>query len=185
MRFHPLALAVVALSACTIPLGGSFPPLIQAARDGDTAALERLLQSGAGPNLRAGVNGWTPLMHAVHKNQPESVKVLLAHGARPNEHGGAGETALIMAAGYGYSDIVRVLLKAGADPSLKAVNGTDALSAAVSGVPDIDRFTVGHCQTDTVRALLTAAPGLKFDMDSIARRIAKFGGCTEVLRLVR
>lgn len=144
-----------------------------------------MLESGADPNERGGVNGWTPLMHAVHKNQAGSVKVLLAHGARPDERGGGGSTPLIMAAGYGYDAIVRVLLEGGANPYLKDANGGDALTAAVGGVPDIDRFTVGRCQTDTVRTLLAAAPALRVESNSIASRVAKLGGCSEVLRLVR
>jgi hypothetical protein len=182
MRWLPMA--AIILTGCRIP-GGPMPPIIGAARDGNVAMLEQLLASGADPNVRAGVNDWTPLMHAVHKNQPQSVRVLLAHGARPDERGGAGVTALIMAAGYGYADSVRLLLGAGANPRLTAADGTDALHAAVGGVSDIDRFTVGHCQTETVRTLVAAAPDLRLKADSAAFRVAKFIGCTEVLKLVR
>ena len=185
MRFFAVFSACLSLIGCMAPGSGSMPPIIGAARDGDVQRLEQLLESGADPNVQAGVNDWTPLMHAIHKNQPRSVEVLLAHGARPNERGGHGTTALIMAAGYGYADIVRTLLKAGADPYLKSNNGTDALSAAVGGVGDIDRFTVGHCQTETVRAMLAAAPDLRLSSDSMAMRIAKFGGCSDVLRMVK
>ena len=182
MRWLPFA--AILLTGC-INLNGPMPPIIGAARDGNVALLEQLLASGADPNVRAGVNGWTPLMHAVHKNQPGSVRVLLAHGARPDERGGAGVTALIMAAGYGYADTVKLLLDAGASPYLKAENGTDALHAAIGGAADIDRFTVGHCQTEAVRALIAAAPDLKLKADSAASRVASFAGCTEVLKLVR
>jgi hypothetical protein len=170
-----------------LPMGGGYmPPIIGAARNGDVKQLASLIDAGADPNVRAGVNRWTPLMHAVHKNQPGSVQVLLSHGrARPNERGGSGTTALILAAGYGYSHMVAILLKAGADPHLKANNGEDALSAAVGGISDIDRFTVGRCQIETVRALLAAAPDLKLNPTSGARRIAKFAGCSDVLALVK
>jgi hypothetical protein len=183
MRFFAFVALVIGLSGCMIPGAGSMPEIIGAARDGDLPRLQQLLEAGADPNERAGVNSWTPLMHAIHKNQPGSVQLLLSHGARVNERGGGGSTPLIMAAGYGYSDIVTALLKAGADPNLRAANGDDALSAAVGGVSDIDRFTVGHCQTDTVRVLLAAAPDLRLTSDSGALRIAKFGGCAEVLRM--
>jgi hypothetical protein len=182
MRWLPVA--AIFLAACRIP-GGPMPPIVGAARDGNVALLEQLLASGADPNVRAGVNDWTPLMHAIHKNQPGSVRVLLAHGARPDERGGAGVTALIMAAGYGQADSVRRLLDAGANPHLMAADGTGALDAAVGGVSDIDRFTVGHCQTETVRTLVAAAPDLRLKADSAAFRVAKFIGCTEVLKLVR
>ena len=185
MRSLPcLAGIAIFLAACGGP-GGPMPPIIGAARDGNVALLEQLLASGADPNVRAGVNDWTPLMHAIHKNQPGSVRVLLAHGARPDERGGTGVTALIMAAGYGYADSVKLLLGAGANPYLTAGDGTDALHAAIGGAADIDRFTVGHCQTEAVRALMAAAPDLKLKADSAASRVAKFAGCAEVLKLVR
>jgi Ankyrin repeats (3 copies) len=185
MRFLAVFSACLSLVGCMVPGSGSMPPVIAAAREGDVPRLEQLLKSGADPNVRAGVNAWTPLMHAIHKNQPGSVQVLLARGARPNERGGGGTTALIMAAGYGYAGIVRTLLQAGADPHMQADNGTDALSAAVGGVLDIDRFTIGECQTDTVRAMLSAAPDLRLSPDSGAMRIARFGGCSDVLRMMK
>jgi hypothetical protein len=49
---------------------GGLTPLILSARGGSAVAVETLLRHGADPELRGGVNGWTPLMHAVHKNQP-------------------------------------------------------------------------------------------------------------------
>ncbi len=187
MRYNFVALlASVGLSGCMFLGGGaSMPPIIGAARDGKVQQLRSLIEAGADPNVRAGVNDWTPLMHSVHKNQPGSVQVLLSLGARPNDRGGSGTTALIMAAGYGYSNIVAMLLKAGADPHITANNGEDALTAAVGGMSDIDRFTVGRCQTDTVRTLLAASPDLRLNAHSGARRIAKFAGCSEVLALVK
>lgn len=181
-----LLAGAIGLSGCMFWGGvASMPPIIGAARDGNVQQIRRLIEAGADPNVPAGVNHWTPLMHAVHKNQPGSVQALLSLGARPDDRGGSGTTALIMAAGYGYSNIVAMLLKAGADPHLTASNGEDALTAAVGGMSDIDRFTVGRCQTDTVRALLAAAPDLKLHVNSGARRIAKFAGCSEVLDLVK
>jgi len=163
-------------------------PLIGAARSGDTQAIATLLAGGADPNQRWGVNSWTPLMHAIHKNQKGSVEALLAGGADVNARGGSqGVTALIMAAGYGYTDIVQVLLDKGADPRAETTDGDSALAAAVSGVPDIDKFTVGHCQTSTVAALLKKAPDLKLKDNfygRAARLAARAAGCAEVVALI-
>jgi ankyrin repeat protein len=90
-----------------------------------------------------------------------AVAALLDAGADPNERAGGGSTALIMAAGYGATDIVRLLLAHGADPRIKDRNGDSALAVAISGVGDIDKFTLGHCQAATVKALLDAAPDLR------------------------
>jgi len=149
--------AVFWLSGCNMQPDD---PLIGAARSGDTKALKTLLAGGADPNRRWGVNNWTPLMHAIHKNQKASVEVLLAGGADMNASSGDGVTALMMSAGYGYADIVKVLLDHGADVHAETSGGDNALTMAVGGVPDIDKFTVGKCQTETVSALLKKAPDL-------------------------
>ncbi|HKW99943.1 MAG TPA: ankyrin repeat domain-containing protein [Bryobacteraceae bacterium] len=162
-------------------------PLVGPARSGDAHSIRTLLAQGADPNQTWGVNGWTPLMHAVHKNQKASVEALLAGGADVNARGGKGITALMMAAGYGYADTVQVLLKHGADPYAETSDGDSALAAAVSGVPDIDKFTVGHCQIETVRALLAKAPDLKLKDNfygRAARMAASAAGCGDVLALI-
>jgi hypothetical protein len=173
------------LAAC-VPELTSMPPIIGAARDGDTTRLGKLLHDGADPDVIAGVNNWTPLMHAIHKNQAGSVRVLLHNGAHVDARGGRGMTALIMAAGYGYDGIVRMLLDAGADPYAVTDKGLTALGAAVGAVSDIDRFTVGRCQTETVRVLLAHTPDLAARDTDVRRALAtaRLGGCAEVVRLV-
>src|SRR5262245_50033311 len=47
-------------------------PLIWAARIGHVEAVNALLEGGADPDLQDSfVNGWTAMMHAVHKGQKE------------------------------------------------------------------------------------------------------------------
>ena len=132
---------------------GGFTALILSARAGSVSAVEALLRHGADPNLRGGVNDWTPLMHAVHKNQLAAAQALLDGGAQVDSRGRSSETALMMAAGYGYTPIVEMLLERGADPRAETPDGYNVLAAALGGVPDIDRFTMGHCQLATVQAL--------------------------------
>ncbi len=163
------------------PAAAKAEALITAARAGQLDAIAVLLQAGADPNVRGGVNDWTPVMHAIHKNQRQSVLALLKGGADVNAKNRKGLTALIMAAGYGYADIVRDLLARGASAD------NAALTAAVGGVPDIDRFTVCSCQTDTVKALLDKAPDLKLKSGlwgHSAVWLARLGNCSEVLRLL-
>lgn len=177
--------AVLWLAGCNLQPDD---PLIGAARSGDTRSLKKLLARGADPDRRWGVNNWTPLMHAIHKNQKASVEVLIAAGADMNARCGDGMTALMMAAGYGYADIVRVLLDRGADVHAETSGGDNALTMAVGGVPDIDKFTVGKCQTDTVAALLKKAPDLKIKDSAYgraARLAARAAGCTDVLSLLK
>jgi len=169
--------------------GHGFTALMVAARNGRVKAIQTLMRLGANAEaIDRGSNGWTAIMHAIHKNQIAAVRALLDEGADPDhavdEH---KYTPLMMAAGYGYTDIVELLLRTGADPRKTTVGGFNALAAAVRGTPDIDRFTMGSCQTTTVRALLKAAPDLKLPDNSFgktARWASWFGSCAEIEQLL-
>ncbi|MGI8960030.1 MAG: ankyrin repeat domain-containing protein [Bryobacteraceae bacterium] len=135
--------------------------LVWAARFGQPEAISVLVKNGADPNTTSGVNDWTVLMHAIHKDQPRAVLALVNNGANVNLAGGHGDTPLIMAAGYGYTGIVRILLEHGANALATLPNGENALDRAITGVADIDRFTWGSCQSDTVRVLRQTVPDLR------------------------
>jgi ankyrin repeat protein len=64
-------------------------------------------------------------------------RVLLAHGAGPNERDERGATALMIAAAIPYTrdttELVRVLLEAGADVHARTPRGASALTVAVLG----------------------------------------------------
>ena len=155
-----IILALLFLAGCGIR--PNLPALVGAARAGQTGLIASLVKEGADPNEPAGGNGWTPLMHAIHTNQKGSVIALLDGGASVDARGADGMTPLMMAAGYGYTDIVSVLLDRGADAHLQLDDGENALSLAVLGMSDIDRFTVADCQGDTVRTLHRRVPDLRF-----------------------
>jgi ankyrin repeat protein len=177
-----IVFAPLFLAGCGF-LSGPISPLITAARSGDVAKINELATSGADMNAPGGVNGWTPLMHAVHTNQAGSVEALLNKGAIVDLHAG-GTTALVMAAGYGYTGIVKILLRHGADPRAAARNGQTALAAALEGSLDIDRTTAGQCQTETVEAIAESNPALRLAPDSSAIKAAEKAGCKEALALL-
>jgi hypothetical protein len=174
--------ASLLLAGCGF-FSGPISPLISAARSGDVAKIAELAASGTDLNAPGGVNGWTPLMHAVHTNQLSSVRALLNKGAQVDLHAG-GTTALIMAAGYGYTDIVKVLLNHGADPKATARNGSTALEAALEGSSDMDRYTAGQCQTETVKAIVESDRSLRITEDSAAMQAARKSGCDKALALL-
>ena len=149
--------------------------LIICARRGSVRGVETLLQRGADPNLRGGVNQWTPLMHAIHKNQIAAARALLEGGAQVDQRGRGGETALMMAAGYGYTPLVELLLDHGADPRAVASDGSNVLAMALTGVPDIDRFTLASCQAQTVHLLKSRYPDLRLP-DNLWARVAQMAG---------
>jgi ankyrin repeat protein len=160
---------------------GGLTALILSARAGAVPAVETLLRYGADPNLRGGANAWTPLMHAIHKNQPGAVVTLLDRGATVDSRGPSGETALMMAAGYGYTPLVVLLLERGANPRAETAGGYNVLAAALGGVPDIDRFTIGSCQAGAVRALKRKDPSLHLP-DNLWARAAQFSAGVAKLR---
>ncbi len=67
----------------------------------------------------------------------------------------------MMAAGYGYTRIASILLEHGANAHATLPNGKNALDKVISGVTDIDRFSWGTCQSDTVRFLRQSVPDLE------------------------
>lgn len=90
--------------------------VITAARTGHAELLPDLKAHGADLEEGSGVNGWSPLKHAIHRNQVQSVQALLAAGANPDANTGRYGTPLRMAAEHGYKPIVQALLDHGADP---------------------------------------------------------------------
>jgi len=158
------------------------PPLVAAACDGNAAAVREIVKSGADPNARYGALNWTPLMHAIHMNQIGSVKALLDSGADVNLSGDdeteprtkqLDVTPLMMAAGYGYTPIVELLLRRGADPARVDGDGNRALDYALSGA--LYHRTFFQCQDSTVRALIAAHAPL--DISSDTRRFASIKRC--------
>ncbi len=175
---------------------GGWRALVWALRQFRPNTLRALLAAGADPDAPdSGHNGWIPLMHAIHTRQSEDtpaarlngMRVLLNAGADPNAAGRHGTTPLIMAAAYGATDMVDLLLETGADPRHQTPSGDTALRAAVTGATDIDHFTLGQCQTATVEAILAHAPdmrlGVRFE-DRLALRLARWRGCRDVIRLL-
>src|SRR4029079_19507426 len=60
----------------------------------------------------------------------QAVSALLANGADVNETTGGGQTALILAVIFGRTNLVKLLMKAGADPQLRDNLGLNAIEWA-------------------------------------------------------
>ena len=83
-------------------------------------------------------NGFTALMHAVHKGKFDIVKELLNKGANPNIHDHLGNSPIIEASYQNYIEIVKILLKHESKINHKDRNGITALiEASQSGHEDI------------------------------------------------
>lgn len=80
--------------------------------------VQRMLDFGADPNIRIERIQWTPLHYAVWQNHIEIARILLDNGADSMAKNTARETALDIAAKYGYRELHTLL--AARDPGYAA-----------------------------------------------------------------
>lgn len=103
--------------------------------------------------------GYTPLHLAASEGKLAIVQQLLTGRAKVDSVNRYGETALMMATYWGHKDVVRVLLAAGADAGLRAVDGEWKGKRASDFAHDwktrwlISWKAVSNTQTDEVNAL--------------------------------
>ena len=107
--------------AAAMLLTGCESPLNKAARAGDTARMQQLLDKGADINLRTLAYGRTPLLYAVANNNTNEVEWLLSRGADVNKPDLIGWTPLILAAFCNNPACVKILLEHGADINLRTI----------------------------------------------------------------
>ncbi len=108
----------------------SLTALHMAAYNGHSETVKWLIEQGATVDCRD-TEGKTPLIHACTGAFPETVEILLAAGADVNARESTeGFTPLMMGAGLGQADVVRVLLKHQADKALRDADGDAAADHA-------------------------------------------------------
>jgi uncharacterized protein len=168
--------------------------LLDAAINGDTAEVKRLLDKGVSPNTKDG-DGRTPLTEAAFRGHTEIVKLLIDHGSELFAKKKDGETPVSMAAGHkdtadlikqelqlidvaraGDDQAVKELLDKGAYPSVKDVDGRTPLTEAAWN---------NHAQT--VRLLLEkgADPNGKKNDGATPLSIANGRGYKEIAELLK
>jgi ankyrin repeat protein len=103
--------------------------LMLAAIKGHTALAEALIKKDADINK----TGWTPLHYAASASKLDIISLLLDNSAYIDAESPNGTTPLMMAAMYGTPAAVALLLKEGADPKLKNLQGLTALEFAQRG----------------------------------------------------
>ena len=114
--------------------------LMMAALRGEYEWCRRLIARGAPINQ----SGWSPLHYAAAGPEPKIVALLLERGAVVDAEAPNRSTPLMMAAGYGKEESVRLLLARGADPKrtndrnltaaeLARRSGRDWLAALIGG----------------------------------------------------
>jgi ankyrin repeat protein len=100
--------------------------LMLAALDGNLELCTTLLKMDADVNKP----GWAPLHYAATTSRLDVMRLLLENYAYIDAASPNGTTPLMMAAMYGNSSAVKLLLEAGADPNLKNQLGLSAIDFA-------------------------------------------------------
>ena len=149
--------------------GATFPsdvPLIDAARQGDAAAVESLLKQGTNPNTAAG-DGMTALHWAAERGHQEVVELLISSGAVVDTKTRIGKyTPLHLASRSGHGGATRLLLKAGSNPNATtttsgvtplhlaaaAIGGADAVAALLEHGADANATEASSGQTPLIFA---------------------------------
>lgn len=104
-------------------------PLMLAALKGQEDVVRKLIDRGADVNKP----GWTPLHYAATNGHLGIMNLLLEHHAYLDAESPNKTTPLMMAAFYGTSQAVKLLLEAGADPTLRNEQGLSAVDFAQRG----------------------------------------------------
>ena len=120
---------------------GWTPVLLAANRD-DTSMLDLILSKGGKlDDYRA---GWGPLNYATHHGKEKMVRHLLDQGIDPNQkHGlrkGRMHLPVHSASFMGHLEILKILLKAGADRTLKDGEGNTARDFAFQQKKERDKM---------------------------------------------
>lgn len=114
-------------------------PYSWACERGHAATVEALLRYGCPGVDEPDESGWSPLAWAVQNSSPKTVEALLSAptwgrsgsaGVDLERRDEAGTTALQWAVIYGHVEVVRTLLRAGADPHSENLVGSSPVSAA-------------------------------------------------------
>jgi len=132
-------------------------PLHWAASRGHAGFAEKLLASGAQPNIRNSM-GWVPLMSAAVSGWTDVMAVLLAAGADVDVSDRKGDTALHWTVVNGQLPAIKLLLDAGARVDARNVHGlTPADKVRVHAAPAHHHSAIrvcmgGHCATRPIRS---------------------------------
>src|SRR5687768_8148075 len=102
----------LALSGHVALAAAAGAPIVEAARAGDRAAVQRLLQAGTAVNAPA-VDGTTALHWAADADHLELARLLIKAGADTNAVNRYGVTPLSAAAQHGGAAMLSLLLDAG------------------------------------------------------------------------
>jgi ankyrin repeat protein len=140
--------------------------VFEAATFGDVPRLRALLAADPGLARAFSNDGFTALHLAAFFAQPEAGEELLRSGADPNAVARNPMKVAVInsAAASGRADLVKIVLRAGADPNSRQMAGYTALHAAAA-----------HDNVEMTRALLDAGADISLRSDDGQTAAAKAG----------
>jgi ankyrin repeat protein len=134
--------ALLAVLSASAAWAATKSPVADAAMNGDTAAVQKLLAQKADVNLPQ-VDGGTALHWTVYRDDLALADLLLGAKANVKAANRVGMTPLTMAALYGNPAMIDRLLKAGADAKELSPNGeTTVMFAARNGHPQAVKLLI-------------------------------------------
>lgn len=120
----PLVQRLLKMGAEHTPADVGWPPAIAAAGSGNLELLQLIEKAGADLNRPlAPKNGFTALHHAVRNGKLEICAYLISKKVDINAMNNEGNTPLHLAAERDFAEICKLLITAGAQPSLENVSG--------------------------------------------------------------
>lgn len=149
MRLKLLISTIIVLTGTHVFAG----PVFDAARNGDTDALARLLDDGADVNEP---NIITPLQIAAFNGDLDTLKLLIDRGAELDATSTMLGTALHAAAQKGYTGAIEIMIRAGTDPNsrnkdqftplmIASMHGhARAAGALIEGAADVEAIGFGR-----------------------------------------
>lgn len=144
--------ALLPFALCLVPSASERPALVEAAKNGDRAALRTLIQKKADVNI-ADADGTTALHWAAYHDDLESVDLLITAGANVNAANDLGATPLWNASTNATAAITKRLLDAGANPNPSLLAGeTPLMTAARAGKAGIVELLLAGGANPNARA---------------------------------
>lgn len=132
------------LGGAAVTARASEPPLVEAARTQDSAAVRALLSRKAEVNARSS-DGSTALLWLAHWNDLDTAALLLSAGADANAANDFGMTPLSQACTNSSGPFVRALLKSSANPNTAIGTGeTPLMTCARTGNVDAVKILVEY-----------------------------------------